>query len=290
MKNLAIVTFVYNESKQLPRWLRHYSKHVESDSDLYIVDHGSDDGSLDHAPIAVNKIRLTREDGSERLQAWRAQFIANLTNKLLQEYRAVIYTDCDEYLVVDPLVSERLCDYINMPNVATNAIGFDVLHDFDKEPPLDSWPISSIRKNYQFVAAMCKPAIVLSGHNIVWGSGFHVSNMIPKFGDLYLFHARYADITEGLDRLKITREIYNPQLDKAHTNHHKLDDATYINWVLSWLKFKKNFSAITSNSDPINNFLKEFKFSMGELGLYNYDYSYRSNELFEVPDRFLGKF
>jgi len=289
MKNLAIVTFVYNESKQLPRWLRHYSKHVESDSDLYIVDHGSDDGSLDHAPIAVNKIRLTREDGSERLQAWRAQFIANLTNKLLQEYRAVIYTDCDEYLVVDPLVSERLCDYIKMPNVATNAIGFDVLHDFDKEPPLDSWPISSIRKNYQFVAAMCKPAIVLSGHNSVWGPGFHVSNMIPKFGDLYLFHARYADITEGLDRLKITRNIERPEQKFAEVDHQKISDNTFISWITDWIGFDKVDDDVTRKSKLITKYINNFLFTLTD-NLYSFDYSYRSDVLFKLPNRFINLF
>lgn len=37
-KELAIATFVYNEANQLPHWINHHLRQVESASDLWIID------------------------------------------------------------------------------------------------------------------------------------------------------------------------------------------------------------------------------------------------------------
>jgi hypothetical protein len=56
--NIAIVTMVYNESVNLPIWIRYYRRAAPS-ATLFVVDHASDDGSTDHIP-EVNKLPLPR--------------------------------------------------------------------------------------------------------------------------------------------------------------------------------------------------------------------------------------
>ena len=53
----AAVTFVYNESFNLPLWRRHYGAQLGTEN-LFIVDDGSDDGSTDgilecHPPASI---------------------------------------------------------------------------------------------------------------------------------------------------------------------------------------------------------------------------------------------
>ena len=288
-KSLAIVTMVYNEGRQLPRWIRHYSRHVEQVSDLYVINHGSSDGSIESLPNGINVINLERDDG-KGLQTWRAKYVSDFVNKLKEKYEAVIYVDCDEYLVVDPDVSSNLFNYINNGGLSTHSIGFDVLHDRVAEPSLNGNLISEVRSKIQFVAAMCKPVVVLNNDQVNWQSGFHISNIKPVHGDLYLFHARYADINDGVNRLKITRGLHRPETANCPVDHQKIDDKTYLGWVDSWLKYPVSPEDITSKNDSIGHCIANFNYSRSVSGIYAFDYSFRSRTLYRIPAKFIGLF
>lgn len=286
-KTLAIVTMVYNEGRQLPRWIRHYLRHVEHASDLYVINHGSTDGSVELAPMGVNIMNLGRNDGNG-LQSWRAKYVSIFVNRLKAKYNAVIYVDCDEYLVVDPDVSNSLYSYIKNGGSSTHSIGFDVLHDRASEPPLNDNLISEVRSKIQFVASMCKPVIASNIDLVKWQSGFHVSNMKPVHGDLYLFHARYADVDDGLNRLQTTRGLHRPETANCPIDHQKIDDITYLAWIDSWLKFPLLRESITDNNGSIASFIRAFNYTQSSEGIYSFDYSFRSHALFNIPSSFAG--
>lgn len=289
-KSLAIVTMVFNEGVQLSRWIRHYSKHIESLSDIYIINHGSNDGSIEKLPFGVNVINLDRNEGNG-LQTWRASYVSNFVNELQKLYRAVVYVDCDEYLVVDPRVAQNLFNYVNIKNsISTHTIGFDVLHDRACEPSLGDSLISRVRKKIQFVAAMCKPVIALDFTPIKWQSGFHVSNINPVYGDLYLFHARYADVNHGLKRLSITRELYRPETASCPVDHQKINDDMYLNWVDSWIKFQTSVEDILDINSFPRRCVDDFCYKISSGGVYEFNYSYRSTVLYLIPDIFLDLF
>lgn len=289
-KPLAIVTMVYNEGLQLARWVRHYTQEVDSLSDLYVINHGSTDGSIDYLPPKINVTNLGRLEGNG-LQSWRANYVSNYVNKLNEIYNIVIHIDCDEYLVVDPDIEKNLLCYFNSTyKFSTHAIGFDVLHNVSDEPPLALNKISEVRRYIQFVGAMCKPVVSHASHPMKWVSGFHLSNIFPKFNDLYLFHGRYSDLESGLKRLSVTRELFRPETAQCSVDHQKIDDSVYMGWLESWLKLPKSDEDISNPICSIRSYLNNIKFVLRSDGIYSFDYSFRSHNLFKIPDKFIGRF
>ena len=61
---LAAVTMVYNEPEFIPLWIKYYGEQVGKEN-CYIVDNGSDDGSLDDYKDEVNIIRVPKITSKE---------------------------------------------------------------------------------------------------------------------------------------------------------------------------------------------------------------------------------
>jgi glycosyltransferase involved in cell wall biosynthesis len=278
-KKLAIITFVYNEKVQLPRWLKYYASQVESGKDLYILDHGSDDGSTNGLEDKYNLIRLPRTEGHGSYQKWRVDYVSSMASKLLNEFESVIYCDSDEYIFVND--GRRLIDYVSSGGESNSCIGYDVLHDFDKEPDLGNNFVSDVRGSLQLVAAMCKPVLV-SNNSIRWAEGFHSSTMQPKFGDLILFHLRYADLSEGIRRLSLTRTIHRPE-QSGTIDHQKIDDETFKSWLRNWLKKIRFEGPLDLTNEKIAEAINNFKYNKEADGVLRFDYSYRSDFLLKIP-------
>ena len=210
MKRLAVVTMIFNESFNLPRWVEYYSGEVDNVSDLYVLDHGSNDCSTGFLDSKINLARLSRECGRDDFEVWRLHYISDLVANLLAFYKAVIYVDCDEFVVIDPRVSPSLSEYFSGldQDEMVSAIGYNILHNFDYEPPIKHGEkITESRSCLQLTSSMCKSVAVSSGAEARRSCGFHFSSMYPRFGDLFLFHTRYVDLNSGLKRLACTRNI-----------------------------------------------------------------------------------
>lgn len=282
-KRIAAVTMAYNEKYKLPRWIRHYAAQVNGPRNCFIVDHGTDDGSTENIG-PVNILRLPREAGAGS-QTWRADMISKFCSSLLEEYDYVLYCDADELIVADPSRFRTLYEYVSVtPSPSTGTIGFDVLHDAASEPDLDDRFIFEQRSRLQFVASMCKP--VLATQPVSWIKGFHCASFKPVFGDLYLFHLRYADLREGLDRLKITSSLARPENVNVAVDHWKITPDTYVGWVASWSKMPVVQEAIGPDNNEIRDYIRSFTFNQDNEGIYRFDYSMRSQVLFKADDRF----
>jgi hypothetical protein len=131
--NTAVITFTYNEKVNLPIWLRYYGDNFGEDN-LFVADRGSNDGSISNIGGA-NLLKIPRNEFDEHQ---KTDFIANLHSALLNYYKTVIITDCDEILVPDPLSYRTLRQYVDEGDFEyVNAIGLEVLHMINQEDPLD---------------------------------------------------------------------------------------------------------------------------------------------------------
>lgn len=281
-KLVAAVTMAYNETHKIKRWVSHYTAQLGSPDQLYILDHGSDDGSVSSLK-GVNIIDVPRLPNFN--QAWRADLVSKFCNSLLQDYHYVIYSDTDELLACDPAKFRSLSDYVERCEDPCNtALGYEVLHDVENEGALNDGPIFQQRSKLQFVASMCKPA--LTSGETAWIQGFHYSTLQPKYGDLFLFHLRYADVAQGKQRLAVTRSIERPDKKNLALDHQKISDDMFQSWIKAWLRQPTYHENIDLTNPRIKSYIDDFVYKRGSDGLYHFDYSFRSAEIYVCPPRF----
>jgi hypothetical protein len=193
---IAAMTFVLNESVNLPIWIRHYGGNFGHEN-LFVVDRGSDDGSTDDLG-RINKIRVPRAEFDEHQ---KTSFLTSIHRGLLEYYDAVVYTDCDEIIVPDPARYAGLRQYIETRDFEyATCVGLNIHHVLTLEPPLDfGKPILSQRKYALFRVATCKTAI--SRVPINWLPGFHVADKPPRIDpELFVFHTRFMNYVTSIER------------------------------------------------------------------------------------------
>lgn len=224
--SVAVITTVYNEDVLLPIWLRYYGSHLGREH-LYVIDDGSTDGSTTGLD-GVNVIRLER---SPIDQDSRVLSISLFHAEMLRHYDAVIFTDVDEFLVVDPLVRLGLVDYIaRHAGAHTNALGFDIIHNQFAEPAYShEIGVFGQRRYLKFSRAYCKQLI--HKQPVLWSPGFHNSNCPVDLGvGLYLFHLRALDYELSRRRINNRNTLAWSQrsLDKGQGVQNRLSDVAYL--------------------------------------------------------------
>ena len=199
LPRVAALTMVRDEAALLPLWCRHYLRQVGA-GNLYVLDHGSQDGGTTDIPAEVTSVPdgLLDED-------WRVARVTEAVRELLGRYDWVVHSDVDELVLADPRHFPVLADYATAePSPVARAIGLDLHHIPGEEPPLDpALPLGAQRRWVRFAASMCKPALVREA--VRWTPGFHASEPPGRFGALCCIHLRYVDLGMGLARLARTR-------------------------------------------------------------------------------------
>lgn len=222
--SVAAFTFVYNESVNLPIWLRYYGSNFGS-KNLYVIDRESTDGSTSNLGD-VNKISIPRTAFDEFR---RAEFISSFHNSLLQAYDTVIFTDTDEIIVPDLAIYSGLNDYIARTDFDyVTSIGMNVCHAIHLEDPID-WdrPLLEQRKYARFFSSQCKTLI--SRTPVKWLPGFHSMNHRPKIDpNLFIFHLKLMDFYAAIRRQKINRETEWAQESQGLGLHHRYDSAQFV--------------------------------------------------------------
>ncbi|WP_169308825.1 glycosyltransferase family 2 protein [Paracoccus gahaiensis] len=277
----AVMTMAYNEGVILPKWVKYYGQ-IFGKENLFIFDHGSDDGSTENLG-AVNIIKLPRTPFSDIV---RSKMISSFSASFLSFFDYFIYTDADEFLCVDPVKYINLKNYLHVkaPEHVT-AIGLNIFHSFEDEAPLNiSRPVLTQRSYAYFLPSMCKTLITKKPTN--WGGGFHACNHRQNFDEVYNFHLKQMDREIALDRLRILRSI---ERDGDFGTHQRIEDA----------KMNLIFKQINSR-DREDNF--DFSFEIEELEenisknhadkyIFNVDYQSRHrNNLRKIPEQFKGIF
>ena len=284
MKNAA-VTFVYNESFNLPIWIRYFGSQF-GNANLFVVDLGTNDGSTDDLRD-VNRIVLPRDEFDEYA---RTNFINFLQQGLLNYYDTVIYTDADELVVPDPALFPDLRTYLEQTTFDyTACVGLNIVHMLNREQPLDvRKPILHQRRFARFLSASCKPCVSRVPMN--WSPGFHGSDKPPKIDPaLYSFHTKWMDYSLAMQRQKVSREaVYSKRtIEQGMRAHSRYDYDRFV---------REGFF------DPINEMMKggvaEFEFS-AEIGAINAGVTAFSgvhfipmniSKIVEIPERFKAAF
>ena len=199
LPRVAALTMVRDEAALLPLWCRHYLRQVGA-GNLYVLDHGSRDGGTTNIPAQVTPVPDGPLDEDLRLAR-----VTEAVRGLLGDYDWVVHSDVDELVLADPRHFPSLADYAaTEPAAVARAIGLDLHHIPNEEPPLDpALPLGAQRRWTRFSVSMCKPA--LAREAVQWTRGFHASEPPGRFGALYCVHLRYVDLGMGLARLARTR-------------------------------------------------------------------------------------
>ena len=199
---VAAFTTAYNDPTFLPIWLRYYGEALGGEQNLFVLDHGSDDGSTANLGLA-SKIRVPREEFDEDQ---RCTFVSRFHASLLCYYDVVIFSDPDEILIPDPEKYSGLRDFITQRcEQFVTAIGVEVQHIPDSENEINfNLPILRQRRYVRFAADYCKTLI--SRIPLIWRPGFHSCNYSPLIDrDLFLFHLKSIDRSLSVELLKRTR-------------------------------------------------------------------------------------
>ena len=119
---VCVMTMAYNESFNIPLWIKYYTNQV-GPRNILVIDNDSDDDSVEHIRSVPN-IRYPRNKFSD---VERADFVSELANFLLKIYDYVIYADADEIIAADPTKYSSLVDFIERnPADAHTCIGFNL--------------------------------------------------------------------------------------------------------------------------------------------------------------------
>lgn len=180
-----------DESKNLSVWLRYYKKHFAPE-DIYVLDHGSSDGSTLGLDVAVIPIHNETYNDNQ----WIVDTAKQMQAQLLSRYRYVLFAHPDEFVVADPdSYPGGLKEYLarNTQEVV-RCSGMNVVQHLVREPsPLD-WdrPILAQRRWWYPFEHSCKP--LLASRPLNWTWGFHWDMPPEQVGSSY-----YARIERPVD-------------------------------------------------------------------------------------------
>ncbi len=199
MSGVAVVTDALSGEHFLPIWAEYYGRHFGREN-LHVFSY---DDALDAGRLGIGHVMRMKVDYHDGVRAW---LFNDFLTKLLPQYDCVIRTDVDEFLVPDPALHDGLGDFVAAARGAyVTAVGLDVVQMPD-EPALDfhAAPRLAQRKFAVKVSAYSKTCMVR--RPVQWGLGFHTCEALPAFGDLYLFHMKFADAGRRLEWLDFMAE------------------------------------------------------------------------------------
>jgi hypothetical protein len=204
----AIITMVHNEPVFLPIWLGYYSRFF-APPDIYVLDNQTSDGSTERE--GFNRIPVTHDSVDH---TWMVRTIEQLQHELLDRYDVVVVTDVDEIIAPVP-TQDSLDTYLDrFDEDFVNCLGYELLHDKKREPPLRlDRPILDQRRYWFFNGGYDKPAIATVPMR--WRPGFHgredfAYNLDP---DLRLVHLHRMDYGICRERHRTRRRRPWAELD-----------------------------------------------------------------------------
>jgi hypothetical protein len=187
-KRGAALTIVRDEPVFLPIWLRYYSQFFPP-GDLYVLDHGTSDGSTDGGGFVRIPVSHDTVDHS-----WMVRTIEDHQHELIERYDVVVVTDVDEIIAPDPELG-TLADYIDrLEEPYVNCLGYELIHLIDREGRFDPARKVLDQRGYWFANDIYnKPA--LATEPMRWVPGFHrsVDPEVRHDPNLRLIHLHRMD-------------------------------------------------------------------------------------------------
>jgi hypothetical protein len=224
----GLLTMVRDEALFLPIWLRYYSRWFEPD-DIYVLDHGSSDGSTE----ADGFVRMPIEHETVDHQ-WRLEVVQDEQRRLLERYDVVLSVDADEIVAPDPEWG-TLGEYLEgFQEEFVNCLGYEVIHMRDREGSFEPGrPVLEQRGHWFAADGYDKPA--LATEPTPWLPGFHARedgrlNLDP---DLRLIHLHRMDyeICQARHRAWRERRWSERDLEEQWATHNRIaEDDDFERW------------------------------------------------------------
>lgn len=196
-KRIAAITMARNDEFFLSRWIKYYGDQIGTEN-LYIYLDGTDQIIPENAGNAkITKLPHT-DMGRSTGDKYRINLLSDLAKKLFDDgYDIVIGCDCDEFLIIDPVVNTSLSEYLSSRDIKTtlSGLGLDVGQHMTREVPLDtSKPFLSQRSYALLSTRYTKPVVI--NRPVSWGSGFHSirGHNFHIDPNLYLLHFGAVDM------------------------------------------------------------------------------------------------
>ncbi len=234
MRKRAAFTIVQNEPVFLPLWLKYYGRYFHR-TDLYVLDHDSDDGSTAGVEARCNLLRVHRDKSFDH--TWLNGTVSAFQAFLLRSYERVLFAEADEFIVADPARYGGLDDYVERCRErVARCTGFEVVHYPDEEPPLRfGQAILAQRTYWHRSREYCKP--LLAAVPMSWSNGFHEAPGFPDLQpdpELFLVHLHRVDYGTCVARHRATaaRNWAEDDIRAEHGVQNRLveGDAGFRKW------------------------------------------------------------
>lgn len=223
----AVFTIVQNEPQFLPIWLGYYSRHFDP-SDIYVLDHGSTDGSTDALDGSCEVVEVHRDRSFDH--AWLKGTVEDFQGFLLRSYDSVLFAEADEFVVPDPARYPDLGAYIDtLEGPAACCTGYNVVQ-YPEEPPLRFDQPVLRQRRYWHPARRWYSKRLLSRIPLSWHYGFHDELNAPSIEpdpDLYLIHLHRVDYDYCLARHRAVtkRKWYEEDRRRDLGRHYRVVEA-----------------------------------------------------------------
>ena len=188
MSGAAVVTMVRDESVFFPIWLGYYSRFFAAE-DIYVLDHGTRDGSTGGAGFVRVPVHNAAVDW-----AWHRDMVQAQQHTLLRRYDTVLVTDVDEIVAPDPRAGDLASYVAGFDRDFVTCRGYEVIHLRDHEAGFDpDRPVLDQRSWWFFNPAYCKP--LLAREPMHWHGGMHhrTDGRTAEDGTLHLLHLHRMD-------------------------------------------------------------------------------------------------
>ncbi len=197
MKKIAAVTMVRDDDFFLRKWVEYYGRELGKDN-LYIFFDGEDQKIPDYCEgtnTYIHKRLVNQIVEGERL---RLGILSDKAAELLTHgYDLVIGVDCDEYIVVDPMLGKGLAEFLSEQKIDTtiSPLGVDMGQHLKVEKEIDKnigflqqRRFGYLSTRYTKGSIITRPARWGRGFHRVKGHNFHICQ------NLYLFHFGCIDM------------------------------------------------------------------------------------------------
>lgn len=195
-KRIAVITMARDDDFFLSRWIAYYGKQFGTEN-LYILLDGLDQ----NIPENSGKTHITKlpHKNMSRIAGdkYRIGKISELAKQLLKTYDIIIGCDSDEFLIVDPNISDNLSEYLSTKKIHTtlSGLGLDIGQNLQTEPILDKNAPFLKQREYALLSTRYTKPVVIN-KPVSWGSGFHSIKKHNFHIDkhLYLLHFGAVDM------------------------------------------------------------------------------------------------
>jgi hypothetical protein len=215
---LAVFSIIQNEDRWPEHWIKHYLNHTSPEC-IFLLDHDSADIYRDNYKkledhYGINVLRVSHE--TTHHHGWLSETASKFQHFLLNSFDATLYTDIDEFVLVDPSSQfTTLTDFaeynLHGSRTKIRTTGYEIVHNIEKEEPIDfERPLLEQRKWWYHSDMYSKP--LLANEPIWWNVGFH---------------ALATGAQEVIDRELLLLHLHRLDFDYAAEKHERVAN---MNW------------------------------------------------------------